>query len=146
VILYFTLKQRARISCDELRTGCDRLTQSGERPRIFSEPAHRAWCCFTSQQAAEKALKALGEHFRHPLFGHNLNVLLNALATYIEIPPGVREACARLNRFYIPTRYPNAFDQGAPVDQFFESDARQALQDAEEVIRFVEAAMGAPRP
>jgi len=104
------------------------------------------WCCFTSQQAAKKALKALGEHFRHPLFGHNLNVLLNALATYIEIPPGVREACARLNRFYIPTRYPNAFDQGAPVDQFFESDARQALQDAEEVIRFVEAAMGAPRP
>jgi len=100
---------------------------------------HWSWCCFTCQQAAEKALKAVGEHFRHPLFGHNLNILLDALAVYADIPSGVREACARLNRFYIPTRYPNAFDRGAPVDQFLESDARQALQDAAEVIRFAES-------
>ncbi|MFN3928786.1 MAG: HEPN domain-containing protein [Thermoflexus sp.] len=99
--------------------------RNGGPLRTFYElrTGHWAWCCFTCQQAAEKALKALGEHFHHPLFGHNLNILLSALAAYVEIPPTIREACARLNRFYIPTRYPNAFDQGAPADQFFETDA-----------------------
>ena len=27
---------------------------------------HWSWCCFTCQQAAEKALKAVCEHFRAP--------------------------------------------------------------------------------
>ncbi|MEO0248010.1 MAG: HEPN domain-containing protein [candidate division WOR-3 bacterium] len=105
---------------------------------------HWSWCCFTCQQAAEKALKALCEHFRTPQFGHNLNVLAQAVATHVAVPEPVRMACARLNRYYIPTRYPNAFDRGAPTEQFFEADARQALTDAEEVIRFAEGLIGSP--
>lgn len=105
---------------------------------------HWSWCCFTCQQAAEKALEALGEHFRHPLVGHNLNVLLQALRSHIVIPDEVPQACARLNRHYIPTRYPNAFDQGAPVDQFFEPDAQEAIHDAELVLRFARSVVGAP--
>lgn len=45
-------------------------------------------------------------------------------------------ACSRLNRFYIPTRYPDAFPQGAPASQFFEADARQALTDAKGIATF----------
>jgi len=100
---------------------------------------HWSWCCFTSQQAAEKALKALCEHFRNPQFGHNLNLLREALEAHIVIPESVRAACTRLNRYYIPTRYPNAFDRGIPAEQFFEADARQAVADAEEVIRLAES-------
>ncbi len=99
---------------------------------------HWSWCCFTCQQAAEKAVKGVCEFFRSPQFGHNLNVLLQAVEGYTSVEDAVREACARLNRFYIPTRYPDAFSQGAPADQFFEADARQAVADAEEVIRFAE--------
>jgi HEPN domain-containing protein len=51
----------------------------------------------------------------------------------------VRRGCARLNRYYVPTRYPNAFDRGVPAEQFFEDDARLALEDAEEVVRFAHA-------
>lgn len=98
---------------------------------------HWAWCCFTAQQAAEKALKALCDYLRILQFGHNLNLLLEAVEQFTSIPEPVRTASARLNRYYIPTRYPNAFDRGVPADQFFEPDARQALEDAEEVIRFV---------
>jgi len=73
---------------------------------------HWSWCCFTCQQAAEKALKALAEYFREPQFGHNLNLLIQALGAYTSIPEPVREAASRLNRYYIPTRYPNSFDRG----------------------------------
>ena len=103
---------------------------------------HWSWCCFTCQQASEKALKAASEHFRAPQFGHNLNLLVQAVATHTSVPARVAQACARLNRYYIPTRYPDAFDRGAPADQFFEADARQALDDAEEVQRFAEGVIG----
>lgn len=105
---------------------------------------HWSWCCFTCQQAAGKALKALGEHLRQHSRGHNLNLLLHSLQPYITAPEEVHRACARLNRYYIPTRYPNAFDRGAPVDQFFESDAKEAVKDAELVIEFARRVIGAP--
>jgi HEPN domain-containing protein len=106
--------------------------------------SHWAWCCFTNQQAAEKALKAALEHFRDGRAGHNLNDLRQAVEAHIAVPAAVQDACARLNRYYIPTRYPDAFPSGIPVAQFFENDARQALADAEEVIQFVGAALGPP--
>lgn len=112
--------------------------------RDLLQGQHWSWCCFTSQQAAEKALKAICEHSRTPQLGHNLNVLVQTVAAHMNVPEPVRAACARLNRYYIPTRYPNAFDRGAPADQFFEADARQALTDAEEVIRLAEGLIGSP--
>jgi HEPN domain-containing protein len=105
---------------------------------------HWAWCCFTSQQAAEKALEAALEHFRAGRTGHNLNELRQALEAHVAVPMPIQEACARLNRYYIPTRYPDAFPSGMPVEQFFEPDATEAVADAEEVIRFVGATLGSP--
>ena len=89
-------------------------------------------------------MKALGERFRQNLFGCNLNLLLQRLQVFVQIPDKVRQACARLNRYYIPTRYPNAFDRGAPVDQFFEHDAREAVRDAELVVQFAQNIVGSP--
>jgi len=100
---------------------------------------HYSWCCFTCQQAAEKALKGALEKLAALAFGHNLNDLRKEVEKHVVVPRNTTEACARLNRFYIPTRYPNAFPSGAPVEQFFEADAQQALQDAEEVLSFVRA-------
>ncbi len=105
---------------------------------------HWSWCCFTCQQAAEKALKAVGEYFRQHLVGHNLNLMLWEMQPFTAIPEDVRQACARLNRYYIPTRYPNAFDRGAPVDQFFEQDAKEAVQDAELVLEFARRVIATP--
>jgi len=79
---------------------------------------HWSWCCFTGQQAAEKALKAICDQFRSPQFGHNLNLLLQAIEMHITVTESVRMASARLNRYHIPTRYPNAFDRGVPPTNF----------------------------
>jgi len=103
---------------------------------------HWSWCCFTCQQAAEKALKAICDYLRRPQAGHNLNLLAEQISAELSVPEETRMACARLNRYYIPTRYPNAFDRGAPADQFFEPDARQALEDAGEVLRFAKRTVG----
>lgn len=110
--------------------------------RDLYKGGHWSWCCFTCQQAAEKAVKAICEHLRTPQFSHNLNLLLQAVEAHTAVFDHLRRACARLNRYYIPTRYPNAFDRGAPAEQFFEEDARQALEDAEEVIKFAEGIVG----
>jgi len=81
---------------------------------------HYAWCCFLCQQAAEKALKAVLEHLRTPAPGHNLLKLLSQIAELETVSETVQRACTVLNRYYIPTRYPSAFPNGAPVHMFDE--------------------------
>ncbi len=104
-----------------------------------------AWCCFACHQAAEKSLKAILEHFGRPTRGHNLVELLSEVERYVAVPGQVRRACFVLNRYYIPTRYPNAFPSGAPVDMFSEDDAKEALDLARETLRFAERVTGYAR-
>ena len=95
-----------------------------------------AWCCFTAQQSAEKSIKAILNHLQSDTLGHNLNTLIQEVEQHLQVDQAVINACIRLNRFYIPTRYPDAFASGVPAEQYFDQDANQAVQDAEEVIRF----------
>lgn len=101
-----------------------------------------AWCCFACHQASEKALKAILEHFGAPTIGHNLLALLNEISKYTTIPKNIENACRILNRYYIPTRYPNAFPSGAPINMFNEDDAKESLQYAELVINFAKSITG----
>jgi len=93
-----------------------------------------AWCCFACHQAAEKALKAILEHFRSPTAGHNLIALINEVSKFTDTSEEIEAACRTLNRYYIPTRYPNAFPSGAPVHMFNSDDAEEALQHAGKVM------------
>jgi len=94
------------------------------------------WACFAAQQAAEKALKALYQHLGGESFGHSVLRMLR------ELPKGARpdrnllKKGADLDKFYIPARYPNGFDWGAPMDYFTREDAEKAVADAEEVIAY----------
>ena len=112
--------------------------------RSLVDHGHWAWCCFTCQQVAEKALKAVLEHFGNAQTGHNLNLLLEVAAEYVPPPEEVHQACVRLNRLYIPTRYPDAFSEGAPADQYTKRDAQEAIQDADAVLRYAREAIESP--
>jgi HEPN domain-containing protein len=94
------------------------------------------WVCFTCQQAAEKAVKALYQHLHAVAWGHAVSRLLNELPD--EIKPGEElvEMAIRLDRYYIPTRYPNGFERGAPQDYFTAKDAREAIVYAESILQF----------
>lgn len=94
------------------------------------------WACFAAQQAAEKALKALIESRNGRALGHSLTALMEALM--IDDIELVKTA-ARLDRFYILTRYPNGFDAGVPRDYFFQDDAERAIEDAERIISYCQS-------
>ncbi|MFA4702175.1 HEPN domain-containing protein [Pyrococcus kukulkanii] len=93
--------------------------------------------CFLAQQAAEKALKAylyhMGEEF---VFGHSVSDLCKRAMEYDK---EFREICKAgvLDKYYIPTRYPNGLPGGVPYEAFDEYDAERAISLAEMAINFV---------
>jgi HEPN domain-containing protein len=98
---------------------------------------HHDWACFASQQMAEMAVKALARHLGGKAWGHSLLAMVNEPTSTESGAAVLREAAGRLDRYYIPTRYPNGFDSGAPLDHFLGSDSRQAIAHAEQILDFV---------
>jgi HEPN domain-containing protein len=41
-----------------------------------------------------------------------------------------------LDKLYLPTRYPNGFESGAPGDYYTEEDSRGAIERAERILAF----------
>jgi HEPN domain-containing protein len=67
--------------------------------------------CFQLQQAAEKALKGLLIYYNFdPEFTHNIEILLNDLKKFTEIPENIKEA-SRLTNYAVQTRYPGEYDE-----------------------------------
>jgi HEPN domain-containing protein len=95
------------------------------------------WACFAAQQAGEKALKALVARLGGDAWGQSLLTLVTALADRDPDVAALRESAIILDRLYIPTRYPNGFDAGAPEDYFLEADSRHAIANAERILEFV---------
>ncbi len=94
--------------------------------------------CYFCHQACEKALKALmikklGRY--RPIY--SVAELLKEISNYIHVPPELIKKGEKLDRYYIPTRYPNAWPAGAPHKHYDEEDARTALSYAGEVMNFV---------
>ena len=100
------------------------------------------WSCFAAQQAAEKALKAVYLREGAEGWGHSVRKLLEGLGARVPAGAGLLEAGARLDRLYIPTRYPNGFPAGAPGEFFMESDAIQAMDDAQRILDFARERLG----
>jgi len=106
---------------------------------ILREAGEHYWACFTFQQAAEMALKAGLERFGEDHVGHNLLELVASLrmASRDEPPEGVREGARRLNRLYVPTRYPDAVGGSVPADNYSAEDSELACQDAGLILAYI---------
>lgn len=87
--------------------------------------------CFDTQQAAEKALKALLVQRNVPFpYVHDLATLLTLIGqSDEEIPPAVRQA-GRLTRFAIAARYPGV------AEAVTESEYQQSIAIAEAVVEW----------
>jgi HEPN domain-containing protein len=95
------------------------------------------WSCFATHQAAEKALKAVFLKLGMDAWGHTLTALIGNLPDAVEQPTETLVDYARiLDKYYIPTRYPNGFDSGAPTDYYTAGEARSAIQQAEAILEF----------
>jgi HEPN domain-containing protein len=88
--------------------------------------------CFHSQQSVEKALKALlVSQGKTPPRTHQIGDLLslvdnNPFASNLELQ--------LLDRFYIPTRYPDALPGALPDGLPGEKDAKEAFSTAQKVL------------
>ncbi|MFH1883883.1 MAG: HEPN domain-containing protein [Planctomycetota bacterium] len=96
------------------------------------------WSCFSAQQGAEKAVKAVFLHLHGESWGHSVFALLKALSDKIEVSERLIEAAKNLDKHYIPTRYPNGFDSGMPGEYYTRKDAQEAIENAREIIEFCE--------
>jgi HEPN domain-containing protein len=94
------------------------------------------WAAFASQQAAEKAIKALFQHLHLEAWGHVLSVLLNNLPEKTRPDAALIDRAKELDKHYIPTRYPNGFERGAPVDFYTRKEAEEAIKNAEAILEF----------
>lgn len=95
---------------------------------LLSDPVP-SLACFHAQQAAEKALKAIlyaaGERV---VLGHSLGELSNAVVARSGSYEKIRSEVVKLDRYYVPTRYPNGLPPGTPPGAAFDTaDARTAL-------------------
>jgi HEPN domain-containing protein len=99
------------------------------------------WACFAAHQAAEKAVKALILYRGGEGWGHAITRLLVDLRHQLPVPAELLETAQRLDKHYIPTRYPNGFDIGAPRDYYTEGEAEQAIQDAQRIYNFCQQSL-----
>ncbi|MEK7593056.1 MAG: HEPN domain-containing protein [Patescibacteria group bacterium] len=92
--------------------------------------------CYSSQQAAEKALKTLLlENGKVPPKIHSLDRLVSALKK-IKIDVSEIESDAReLDTYYITTRYPGQY--GGPEGLYDLEDASEAIASAANILTFV---------
>jgi HEPN domain-containing protein len=97
------------------------------------------WACFAAQQAAEKGLKSAFQSRGKEGWGHSVTGLCQALSAEVSVPAELLDAAKRLDKHYIPSRYPNGFPIGTPSDYYFKGDADQAVSDADQILRFCQS-------
>ena len=117
-----------------------------EAAEILKDAKKYAHACFLLQQAAEKAIKALYYKNEENPWGHSCKKLIEDLQsvnldTYKALKP-FEEKGGILDRFYIPTRYPNGLPDITPTEAYTREDvemgeeiAKGILEAAEKIIR-----------
>lgn len=94
------------------------------------------WACFSSQQAAEKAVKAVFQKMGAEAWGHSVTDLLKELSKEHPVPEELVNEALELDKAYIPTRYPNAHPSGSPRTRYTKGEARRLTNYAEKILRF----------
>ena len=100
------------------------------------------WAAFAAHQTAEKAIKALFQKLHLEAWGHAVGALVESLPAEARSDPSLIERGKNLDLHYIPTRYPNGFERGAPTDYYTRSQAERAIADAEAILEFCRRQIG----
>ena len=111
--------------------------------RHARDGAAHDWACFAAQQAAEKALKAVLMRRGADAWGHTVTALLG-VATGDDVAEELVVCAKTLDKHYIPTRYPNGLDAGAPTDFYTRKDSDDAIACAERLLGFARSQVEQP--
>lgn len=94
------------------------------------------WACFQSQQAGEKALKALWLASARDPWGHSLAMLTQSFPDSEGTPclAGILDDAKALDKLYIPTRCPNGLPDLTPSEVYTRREADEAIAAAERIL------------
>jgi HEPN domain-containing protein len=110
--------------------------------RDARESVHFEWAAFASHQVAEKAVKALDQYLHMEAWGNAVVKLLEHLPKQSQPNAELLDRARELDKHYIPTRYPNGFERGAPVDYYTRREADRAIENAEAILEFCKNLLG----
>lgn len=86
------------------------------------------------------AVKALLHGLGLPAIGHSVSALLGKAPEELERGEELMQHAKTLDKYYVPTRYPNAWAEGSPDEYYTRNDALSAVKSAEAIIKWVEDA------
>lgn len=107
-----------------------------EHARNDSKGGFYNWACFSSQQAAEKAVKAVFQKMGAEAWGHSVADLVKELSKEHDVLEELHGRALELDKAYIPTRYPNAHPSGSPRNRYTKEEAERLIGYAEKIVRF----------
>ncbi len=107
-----------------------------ETAKILLREGMYAHACFHAQQAGEKAVKALWYLTDGDPWGHSVQKLVEAFPERDDLPDVDHwvEQAAILDKFYIPTRYPNGLPDLTPAEVYREHDGLQGVEVASALV------------
>jgi len=75
-----------------------------------------------------KSIKSIiPEHLSGKSYGHSILKMMRDLPKIVRPGRELLKKVAELDKFYIPIRYTNGFDWGAPMDYFEIEDAEEEI-------------------
>ena len=128
----------------EAQRWLDTALEDIDAARVLLDKKKYSHGCFFCQQAAEKGLKALWLFLGEEPWGHSIQKLMMEL-------PGDKpkkdmeeflEDGSILDRYYVPTRYPNGLPDLTPGRYYFEKDALLCIDSAARILTKIRALMG----
>ncbi|MBI1982789.1 MAG: HEPN domain-containing protein [Acidobacteria bacterium] len=111
---------------------------------VSATAGHHNWAAFQAQQTAEKAVKALVQHLHGSVRGHAVKEILGQLPTSVNVPASLLRAAQELDKIYLTSRYPNAFNSGTPSEYFDEENSRGLIGYAREILEFCRSQIHRP--
>lgn len=85
-------------------------------------------------------MKGLYDYLGGEGWGHVIVKLLKELPPdKVAVDQEMLDKAVYLDRLYIPTRYPNGVESGAPSEYYTKKDAQESIEYAQDFLSFVKA-------
>jgi len=94
------------------------------------------WACFSAQQSAEKAVKAVFQKMGADVWGHAVSDLIIELSKIYHVPQELIDGALELDKAYISARYPDAHPSGSPRNKYIKTEADRLISHAEKIFQF----------
>ena len=130
--------------CHEAGRWLETAAEDLRAARTLAAAGFHAHACFSAQQCAEKAAKALWFLIGADPWGHSVQSLIEKFPQRDDLSDANRliEKAAVLDRYYIPTRYPNGLPDLTPGKTYFAADSQLAVDLASDLLETFRNWMG----